>query len=100
MEQLKKQLYKLCKDHISKRIKELQHAIADLHEAMANETKSSAGDKYETAVRRPLDLATDARRVIEFAVRLPAVDDPRLDLQLLGREDLDPQAVEKPRRIG
>src|ERR1039458_1746311 len=37
---------------------------------------------------------------IELGVRLPSVDDPGLDLQLVGGEPLNPQAIEKPRSIG
>src|SRR5690349_2273695 len=49
---------------------------------------------------RPVEyLRSHARRVIEHAVRLPAVDDPRLDLEMLIREDLNTNAVEEPRRI-
>src|SRR5262249_15613900 len=33
---------------------------------------------------------------VEAAVRLPAVHDPRLDLQLVTGEDLDPDAIEEP----
>ena len=53
----------------------------------------------DAAVRPPQDLPAHAGRVVELAVRLPAVDDPRLDLQLVAREDLDAHAVEEPRRV-
>ncbi len=48
MAALKEQLYQLCNDYISKREAEIKKVIADAQEAAANETKSSAGDKYET----------------------------------------------------
>jgi len=46
---LRQELHQLCSQHVSTRIKDIQAAIAQVHEAAANETKSSAGDKYETA---------------------------------------------------
>ena len=48
MAALKEQLYLLCSDYISKREAEIKKVIADAQEAAANDTKSSAGDKYET----------------------------------------------------
>lgn len=46
---LKQHLHNLCTQYISEREAEIKTAIADAQEAAANETKSSAGDKYETA---------------------------------------------------
>src|ERR1017187_4987286 len=37
---------------------------------------------------------------IELGVRLPSVDDPGLDFQLVGGEPLNAQAIEEPWRIG
>src|ERR1700674_3939125 len=37
--------------------------------------------------------------LLEFAVRLPAVDEPRLDLQLVGWPDLEAQTLKEPRRV-
>jgi transcription elongation GreA/GreB family factor len=48
MAALKEQLYLLCSEYISKREAEIKKVIADAQEAAANDTKSSAGDKYET----------------------------------------------------
>jgi transcription elongation GreA/GreB family factor len=45
---LKQQLYQLCLDHLLAKIAVLQASIAELQDAIGNETKSSAGDKYET----------------------------------------------------
>src|ERR1022692_5066122 len=36
---------------------------------------------------------------VVFGVRLPPVDKPGLDLQLIGGEELNARAVEKPRRV-
>lgn len=49
MEHLKQELYKLCREYIVKKAGMLQNAIAEIQDAMNNESKSSAGDKYETA---------------------------------------------------
>lgn len=49
MTQLKEQLYQLCKQYIANNEAEIQKAITEVRESAKNETKSSAGDKYETA---------------------------------------------------
>src|ERR1700730_2157403 len=36
---------------------------------------------------------------VELGIGLPTVDDPRLNLQLVGREPLNPHAVEEPRCV-
>jgi len=46
---LKSQLYNECMLQIRMRIATIQNSIASARESAANETKSSAGDKYETA---------------------------------------------------
>ena len=48
MTSLKQQLYDLCTRHINDSIRDIEAAITDRREAIANETKSSMGDKYET----------------------------------------------------
>jgi hypothetical protein len=53
----------------------------------------------EPPVRPPRDLEPDARSAVELPVGLPAVHDPRLDLQLVAGEDLYPHAVEEPWRV-
>lgn len=45
---LKEELYRFCIDFVSKREAEIKKLIADAQDAKNNETKSSAGDKYET----------------------------------------------------
>src|SRR5262249_17525629 len=49
--------------------------------------------------RRAADLISDAGELVELRVRLPAVDDPDLDLEAVGWEDLYARAVEEPGRI-
>ncbi len=50
----------------------------------------------QPAIRPPEDLESDARPAVESSVGLPAVREPRLDLQVLRRKNLDANAVEKP----
>ena len=45
----KQQLHNLCMQNIDKRIADIQADIDATHESMRSETKSSAGDKYETS---------------------------------------------------
>ena len=46
---LKEALYRYCIEFVSKREAEIKEVIAGAQDAANNETKSSAGDKYETA---------------------------------------------------
>lgn len=48
MNKLKQELYNLCRQYLENSISEIEAAIADRRDAIANETKSSMGDKYET----------------------------------------------------
>ncbi|MCF8449247.1 MAG: hypothetical protein K9G49_05185 [Taibaiella sp.] len=45
---LKEALYQLCSTYISNREADIKKVIAEAQDAAAGETKSSAGDKYET----------------------------------------------------
>ena len=45
---LKQQLLDACKAQLSTKIAALENALATIQESKNNETKSSAGDKYET----------------------------------------------------
>ena len=56
-------------------------------------------DQLEPFRRHPQKLSAQARMAVELGVRLPSVDEPRLDLQLVGREPLDAHAVEEPGRV-
>ncbi|MDH7459661.1 hypothetical protein QEG73_00175 [Chitinophagaceae bacterium 26-R-25] len=46
---LKQQVYNQCMSIVSQRITDVQKTLDDLRESIVNETKSTAGDKYETA---------------------------------------------------
>ncbi len=48
MSNLKEQLYKMCIAYVQARINDARQAIEDAHDSSDEDTKSSAGDKYET----------------------------------------------------
>ena len=48
MNSIKEKLYKACEAYVDERIKRIEAAMAGLESDLENETKSSAGDKYET----------------------------------------------------
>lgn len=59
MSGLKEQLHNLCTAYIAQREQQIVQAIADARDAAANDTKSSAGDKYETGremMQQEIDL--------------------------------------------
>ena len=63
---IKQQLYQLCAEQIQHKITEAENAIADARKASENETKSSAGDKYETSramLQQEIDL--NSRQLLE-----------------------------------
>ena len=49
MQEIKSALYQLCLNFIESRIKTAQTALAQAREASNDDTKSSAGDKFETS---------------------------------------------------
>src|ERR1700730_17524845 len=51
------------------------------------------------SMRPPQELQTKSGPTVEPSVGLPSVREPRLDFQVLCRENLDAHAIEKPRRI-
>src|SRR4029077_420687 len=56
-------------------------------------------DNRNRSVGAPVDLSANPRPVIEPAIGLPSVDEPRLNLQFRCREDLYPHPIEKPWRV-
>ncbi|UEG51816.1 GreA/GreB family elongation factor [Mucilaginibacter daejeonensis] len=48
MSELKEQLHQLCVKYVQQRMEAAQHAINEAQQASNDDTKSSAGDKYET----------------------------------------------------
>lgn len=82
MTALKQQLYRLCGQYIAQREAAIKSAIDDLREATANETKSSAGDKYETdreMLQQEIDIHT---------ARLAELRHMRLTLQQIIPEEI------------
>jgi transcription elongation GreA/GreB family factor len=58
MNNLKKELYALCINYAKNRVDTARQAIQDAQQSASEETKSSAGDKYETA-REMMQQETD-----------------------------------------
>ena len=58
MNNIKSELYKLCIAYVKQRIDTAKQAIDDAQQAAGEETKSSAGDKYETS-REMIQQETD-----------------------------------------
>src|SRR5579863_4524116 len=58
MNHLKKELYTLCVNYAKARIETARQAIDDAQQSASEETKSSAGDKYETS-REMIQQETD-----------------------------------------
>jgi len=59
MSKLKEQLYILCCDYLKNREAEIRKTIAEAQEAANDDTKSSAGDKFETGreiMQQEIDL--------------------------------------------
>ncbi len=59
MPDIKQQLYLFCSEHISDREAAIRVTIEEARDAANNETKSSAGDKYETGrevMQQEIDL--------------------------------------------
>jgi len=74
---LKHQLYKLCLDHLNKKARDIKVLIDDAVEAANNETKNSAGDKFETGLEMmqqeiELNVArmTELKKQIEILERI------------------------------
>lgn len=59
MSKLKQQLYMLCVEYVKHNAAEIKRIIAEAQEAANEETKSSAGDKFETGretIQQDIDL--------------------------------------------
>ncbi|HTH82250.1 MAG TPA: hypothetical protein VL490_04925 [Mucilaginibacter sp.] len=58
MSRLKQQLYQQCLDYVQNRMQAAEQGIKEAHQAAQDDTKSSAGDKYETG-REMMQQETD-----------------------------------------
>lgn len=63
-------MYELCHDYVSRRISTAQNTIDAAQSSANEETKSSAGDKYETGRSMMQQEAEWARRQLEEARKL------------------------------
>lgn len=82
-EATKTSLLAACKEYVGQRIDNARQAIASASDAASDDTKSSAGDKFETTremmqqeLTRHQQLLTDAKRMEQVLANLDArVDD-------------------------
>ena len=84
MENIKTQLYHLCQDLMGQRIETAETALEQAREASNDDTKSSAGDKFETTremmqqdITRNKSLLMDAKQnlqVLEAIKDIPKSD--------------------------
>jgi len=70
MDNIKEQLYKLCIDYVQKRINEARQAIEDAQDGSEEDTKSSAGDKYETGREMMQQVADRSQAQLNEANKL------------------------------
>jgi len=72
---IKQQLHHLCRAYLDSNIQNAEAVIADAREAARNETKSSAGDKYETAremMQQDIDL--NNARLLQLRKQMDVLD--------------------------
>ncbi|GAA4786921.1 hypothetical protein GCM10023231_13800 [Olivibacter ginsenosidimutans] len=74
-ENIKNQLYQMCEQAVTLKITEAERALLDAREVVNHETKSSAGDKYETT-----------REMMQQEIR-------RIEQQLLNAKQLKQQLL-------
>ena len=70
MNNIKEQLYKLCIDYVQKRINEARQAMQDAQDGADEDTKSSAGDKYETGREMMQQVADRSQAALNEANKL------------------------------
>lgn len=80
MDQVKDKLYQLCADFIDQRIRTAETALIQAQEASNDDTKSSAGDKFETTremmqqdITRNKSLLADAMQSLQLLQSLKEV---------------------------
>lgn len=87
MENIKSEVYELCLSLVNKRIETAETALAQAQEASNDDTKSSAGDKFETTremmqqdIFRNKSLLADAKQnlhLLDSLHDLPVIDSVR-----------------------
>lgn len=72
---VKKDLYEKCKDFINQRVANIKEAMISLKESAEEETKSTAGDKYETGrAMIQIELENCSRQLSDARQLLQALD--------------------------
>ncbi len=62
----KEQVFQYCAEKVNQKIESLQSVLRDLRDSAANETKSTAGDKHETALAMlQIEQENNARQLNE-----------------------------------
>ena len=80
---LKNQLYEMCVKSVAKKASEIKQIIDDAVEAANGETKSSAGDKYETGIEMmQQEIELNVARLAELGRQRETLDriSPDIDL--------------------
>jgi transcription elongation GreA/GreB family factor len=72
---LKQKIYEHCRELVSAKLRDQQAALKDLIDSAGNETKSSAGDKYETG-RAMLHIEQDnvRQQIAELMNQMAVLD--------------------------
>jgi transcription elongation GreA/GreB family factor len=70
MAEIKLRLYRICMDYVDQRIDSARQAIAAARESANDDTKSSAGDKYETGREMMQQEIDRNRKQLEEAQKL------------------------------
>lgn len=79
MSQIKEKLHKLCVDYVCERIASAEEAIRAARESANDDTKSSAGDKYETGREMMQQEIDRNRKQLEESQKLKLILD-QIDL--------------------
>lgn len=80
LQTVKDQLFKLCHKSIEARIEACNLAIADAQHAANEETKSSAGDKYETGrAMAQMEIEKNSRQLSEALKLKRSLDQIKVD---------------------
>jgi transcription elongation GreA/GreB family factor len=75
MQEIKKVLYEKCVAYADERISSIENALQASHEASVNDTKSSAGDKYETTREMmQQEISRNAQQLMEAKKMRMALD--------------------------
>jgi predicted Zn-dependent protease len=75
MSEIKEKLHKQCMDYVEERIASAEHAIAAARESANDDTKSSAGDKYETGREMMQQEIDRHRKQLEESQKLKLILD-------------------------